>query len=47
MKGFEPKCGGIERGNWSSGCVRKKQLQCVRISSSGEIGKEENFLPPF
>ncbi|GAY34298.1 hypothetical protein CUMW_010690 [Citrus unshiu] len=40
MKGFEPKCGGIERGNWSSGCVRKKQLQCVRISSSDRMLQE-------
>ncbi|KAF5475570.1 hypothetical protein F2P56_007364 [Juglans regia] len=43
--GFEPK--NIEewnRGNWSSGCVRRTPLQCERATTGGEEGKKDGFL---
>lgn len=45
LRGFEPKI--IEewnRGNWTSGCVRSKPLQCERVNNSSELGKEDGFL---
>ncbi|WRX26471.1 S-locus glycoprotein domain - like 9 [Theobroma cacao] len=41
LRGFEPKI--IEewnRGNWTSGCVRSKPLQCERVNNSSELGKD-------
>ncbi|KAL0012646.1 hypothetical protein SO802_007754 [Lithocarpus litseifolius] len=43
--GFEPKI--IEewnRGNWTSGCIRKAPLQCQRVSNSVEEEKADWFL---
>ena len=45
MRGFEPKI--IEEwnsGNWSSGCVRRKPLQCERLNNSVEEGKADGFF---
>ncbi|KAG6642666.1 hypothetical protein CIPAW_09G155900 [Carya illinoinensis] len=45
LVGFEPK--NIEewnRGNWSSGCVRRTPLQCDRVTNDGEEGKKDGFL---
>ncbi|XP_059660454.1 G-type lectin S-receptor-like serine/threonine-protein kinase At1g11330 [Cornus florida] len=46
LQGFDPK--DIEewsRGNWASGCVRRRQLQCERNNSDGgEKSKEDGFL---
>ncbi|OMO76618.1 hypothetical protein CCACVL1_15527 [Corchorus capsularis] len=46
LRGFEPK--NLEewnKGNWSSGCVRSKPLQCERVSNNGsEVDKADGFL---
>jgi hypothetical protein len=45
LRGFEPKI--IEewnRGNWSSGCLRRTPLQCERLNKSGEERKEDGFF---
>jgi hypothetical protein len=45
LRGFEPKI--IEewnRGNWSSGCLRRTPLQCERSNKSGEEGKADGFF---
>nr|POE93693.1 g-type lectin s-receptor-like serine/threonine-protein kinase [Quercus suber] len=45
MRGFEPKI--IEEwnsGNWSSGCVRRKPLQCERLNNSVEEGRADGFF---
>ncbi|KAL0009897.1 hypothetical protein SO802_005005 [Lithocarpus litseifolius] len=45
LRGFEPKI--IEewnRGNWTSGCVRRTPLQCERMNNSIEEGKADGFL---
>ena len=45
MRGFGPKI--IEEwnsGNWSSGCVRRKPLQCERLNNSVEEGKANGFF---
>ncbi|GMY37014.1 G-type lectin S-receptor-like serine/threonine-protein kinase At1g11330 isoform X1 [Fagus crenata] len=45
LRGFEPKI--IEewnRGNWSSGCLRRTLLQCERLNKSGEEGKADGFF---
>jgi hypothetical protein len=45
LRGFEPKI--IEewnRGNWTSGYVRRTALQCERVNNSGEEGKADGFF---
>ncbi|XP_057961787.1 G-type lectin S-receptor-like serine/threonine-protein kinase At1g11300 [Malania oleifera] len=45
LGGYEPK--NVEewnRGNWTTGCVRRKQLQCERRKSGGDASKEDGFL---
>lgn len=45
LRGFEPK--NVEewsRGNWSSGCVRKRALQCEMINKTGNVGRKDGFL---
>nr|XP_023911302.1 G-type lectin S-receptor-like serine/threonine-protein kinase At1g11330 [Quercus suber] len=45
IRGFEPKI--IEecnRGNWTSGCIRRAPLQCQRVNNSDEEGKADGFL---
>ncbi|KAL5972921.1 hypothetical protein ACLOJK_039727 [Asimina triloba] len=45
LRGFEPK--SIEewsRGNWSSGCVRRRQLQCEINGTSSPQGNADTFL---
>ena len=45
IRGFEPKI--IEewnRGNWTSGCIRRAPLQCQRVNNSGEEGRADGFL---
>ncbi|XP_059627789.1 G-type lectin S-receptor-like serine/threonine-protein kinase At1g11330 [Cornus florida] len=45
LQGFDPK--DIEewsRGNWASGCTRRRQLQCERYNSGGGKGKQDRFL---
>jgi hypothetical protein len=45
LRGFEPKI--IEewnRGNWTSGCVRRTALQCERVNNSGEEEKADGFF---
>ncbi|XWS65050.1 hypothetical protein CRYUN_Cryun05aG0057600 [Craigia yunnanensis] len=45
LRGFEHKnIDEWNRGNWSSGCVRIKPMQCERINSGNEPGKEDGFL---
>lgn len=45
LKGFEQKdIGEWERGNWSGGCVRMRELKCERNGTVGEEGKEDGFL---
>ncbi|XP_059291844.1 G-type lectin S-receptor-like serine/threonine-protein kinase At1g11330 [Lycium ferocissimum] len=45
LKGFEPKHREEwERGNWTSGCVRKRALQCEVRSNSEDSSKEDGFL---
>jgi hypothetical protein len=45
LRGFEPKI--IEewnRGNWTSGCVRRTAFQCERVNNSGEEEKVDGFF---
>ena len=45
LRGFEPKIiDERNRGNWTSGCVRRAPLQCDRVNNSGEEGKEDWFF---
>ncbi|XVF30513.1 hypothetical protein REPUB_Repub16aG0064400 [Reevesia pubescens] len=46
LRGFEPKnLDEWNRGNWTSGCVRIKPLECERKNINGsESGKEDGFL---
>ncbi|KAG6639637.1 hypothetical protein CIPAW_10G114700 [Carya illinoinensis] len=46
LKGFEPKNREEwNRENWTSGCVRRTPLQCMRASTgTGEDGKKDGFL---
>ncbi|KAJ0082003.1 hypothetical protein Patl1_10095 [Pistacia atlantica] len=45
LRGFEPKNKEEwNRGNWTSGCVRRKLLQCERINKTGEVGKADGFV---
>ena len=32
------------RGNWTSGCVRRTPLQCERVNAGGDEGKKDGFL---
>nr|POE96167.1 g-type lectin s-receptor-like serine/threonine-protein kinase [Quercus suber] len=32
------------RGNWTSGCVRRTPLQCERVNAGGDDGKKDGFL---
>nr|DAD23140.1 TPA_asm: hypothetical protein HUJ06_024603 [Nelumbo nucifera] len=45
LKGFIPK--SVEewtKGNWSSGCMRRTELQCERNNTSSEKEKTDEFL---
>ncbi|XP_062160914.1 G-type lectin S-receptor-like serine/threonine-protein kinase At1g11330 isoform X2 [Alnus glutinosa] len=44
--GFEPKnTEEWNRGNWTSGCVRRTPLQCERVNNNGSEGeKKDGFL---
>ena len=45
LRGFEPKnTEEWNKGNWSSGCVRRTPLQCERVKTGGEGGKLDEFL---
>ncbi|OIT05531.1 g-type lectin s-receptor-like serinethreonine-protein kinase [Nicotiana attenuata] len=45
LKGFEPKHREEwEKGNWTSGCVRRIALQCEVKNNSGNSSKEDGFL---
>ncbi|XP_010319374.1 G-type lectin S-receptor-like serine/threonine-protein kinase At1g11330 isoform X1 [Solanum lycopersicum] len=45
LKGFEPKHREEwEKGNWVSGCLRRKALQCEVRNNSGDSSKEDGFL---
>ena len=46
LQGFEPKnTTEWNRGNWTSGCVRRTPLQCGRVNSTGNEGdKMDGFL---
>ncbi|KAK4591293.1 hypothetical protein RGQ29_021471 [Quercus rubra] len=45
LRGFEPKnIKQWNRGNWTSGCVRRTPLQCERMNNSIEEGKADGFL---
>ena len=45
LRGFEPKIiKEWNRGNWTSGCVRRTPLQCERMNNSIEEGKPDGFL---
>ncbi|XP_059651168.1 G-type lectin S-receptor-like serine/threonine-protein kinase At1g11330 [Cornus florida] len=46
LRGFDPKdMEEWSRGNWSSGCERRRQLQRERNNSDGgEMGKDDGFL---
>ncbi|KAL2253246.1 UNVERIFIED_CONTAM: G-type lectin S-receptor-like serine/threonine-protein kinase SD1-13 [Sesamum indicum] len=42
--GYEPKSQEEwDRGNWSSGCVRKTQLQCDRDNNATDKNREDGF----
>nr|XP_023917802.1 G-type lectin S-receptor-like serine/threonine-protein kinase At1g11330 [Quercus suber] len=44
FQGFEPNnTKEWNRGNWTSGCVRRTPLQCERVNTGGE-GKKDGFL---
>ncbi|TXG47256.1 hypothetical protein EZV62_026550 [Acer yangbiense] len=45
LRGFEPK--NIEEwnsGNWTSGCVRKRLLQCEKMNQTGDKVENDGFL---
>jgi hypothetical protein len=43
--GFEPKNPEEwNRGNWTSGCVRRTPMQCERVNNGTEGGKKDGFL---
>ncbi|KAJ6725113.1 hypothetical protein OIU85_022972 [Salix viminalis] len=45
LKGFEPKnADEWNNGKWTSGCFRRRELQCERIQNGGQVGKEDGFL---
>jgi hypothetical protein len=46
LRGFEPKnTEEWNRGNWTSGCVRRTTLQCERVNNNGSEGlKKDRFL---
>ena len=45
LQGFEPKnTEEWNRGNWTSGCVRRTQLQCERVKTGSEGSKMDGFL---
>uniref|UniRef100_A0A2N9HWH5 Apple domain-containing protein n=1 Tax=Fagus sylvatica TaxID=28930 RepID=A0A2N9HWH5_FAGSY len=45
LRGFEPKSTEEwNRGNWTSGCVRRTPLQCERVNTSSDAGKMDGFL---
>ncbi|KAG6755930.1 hypothetical protein POTOM_039338 [Populus tomentosa] len=45
LKGFEPNnADEWNNGNWTSGCVRRRELQCERTQNGGQVGKEDGFL---
>ncbi|XP_062160636.1 G-type lectin S-receptor-like serine/threonine-protein kinase At1g11330 [Alnus glutinosa] len=46
LRGFEPKnTEEWNRGNWTSGCVRRTPLQCERVNNNGSEGeKKDGFL---
>jgi hypothetical protein len=45
LRGFEPKnTQEWNRGNWTSGCVRRTPLQCERVNNGSEGGKKDGFL---
>ncbi|KAL4625486.1 hypothetical protein ACB092_05G029900 [Castanea dentata] len=45
LRGFEPKIiKEWNRGNWTSGCVRRTPLQCERLNNSIKEGKTDGFL---
>ncbi|KAM3701884.1 hypothetical protein ACJW31_05G209500 [Castanea mollissima] len=45
LQGFEPKnTKEWNRGNWTSGCVRRTQLQCERVNTGSEGNKMDAFL---
>ncbi|XP_075666911.1 G-type lectin S-receptor-like serine/threonine-protein kinase At1g11300 [Castanea sativa] len=45
FQGFEPNnLKEWNRGNWTSGCVRRTPLQCERVNTGGGEGKKDGFL---
>lgn len=44
LRGFTPKNTEAWRKGWVCGCVRRRLLQCERISRTGEVGKADGFL---
>lgn len=45
LGGFEPmNMEEWNRGNFTSGCVGRKPLQCERMNKTGNVGKEDGFL---
>ncbi|KAG6754765.1 hypothetical protein POTOM_040559 [Populus tomentosa] len=45
LKGFEPQnADEWNNGNWTNGCVRRRELQCERTQNGGQVGKEDGFL---
>jgi hypothetical protein len=45
LRGFEPKNKKEwNRGNWTSGCVRRTPLQCERVNNGSEEGKKDGVL---
>ncbi|KAK4720615.1 hypothetical protein R3W88_010848 [Solanum pinnatisectum] len=45
LKGFEPKHREEwEKGNWTSGCVRRSALQCEVKNNTADSSKEDGFL---
>jgi hypothetical protein len=45
LRGFEPKnTEEWNRGNWTSGCVRRTPLQCEMVNNGSGGGKKDGFL---
>ena len=45
LRGFEPKHKGEwDRKNWTSGCVRKKALQCELVRNGPKASEADGFL---